>query len=245
MVDFDNRTLVLHGAAGGIGRQIARQFRAGGARVFLVDRDAGALAELAAEIGGGDAVAWAAADIGDPADVHAATAAAVRAFGAIDCLVNSAGVYTGAAVAGMTDAEWRGSVAVNLDGAFFASRSAIPHMADGGAMVHIASLSGHRGDREHAHYAAAKAGVLGLCKTLALELGPKVRVNAVSPGVIETPMAMKQIAGERDRILAATPLRRLGTPADVANVVAFLCSDAAAFVTGEVLHVNGGYFIAG
>jgi 3-oxoacyl-[acyl-carrier protein] reductase len=203
------------------------------------------LAALATELGGGTDVAFAAADLSDPAGARAATQAAAKLFGELDYMVNCAGIYDGVAVADMTDEIWRRSVAVNLDGVFFAAREVMPYLAKGGAIVNIASLSGHRGDRDHAHYAAAKAGVLGFSKTLALELGPCIRVNAVSPGVIETPMALKQIAGEKDRILSATPLKRLGTPADVANAVAFLCSDASSFITGEVLHVNGGYFIAG
>jgi 3-oxoacyl-[acyl-carrier protein] reductase len=224
MFDFSNRALLLHGASGGIGREIARTFHAAGAKVFIVDRAEDMLAALATELGGGTDVAFAAADLSDPAGARAATQAAAKLFGELDYMVNCAGIYDGVAVADMTDEIWRRSVAVNLDGVFFAAREVMPYLAKGGAIVNIASLSGHRGDRDHAHYAAAKAG---------------------SPGVIETPMALKQIAGEKDRILSATPLKRLGTPADVANAVAFLCSDASSFITGEVLHVNGGYFIAG
>jgi len=244
MFDFSSKSLLLHGACGGIGRAVSRLFRDCGADVFLVDRDETALREVAAELGG-CSKKWAAIDVTQPQEVTTATNAAVSMLGKIDYLVNSAGIYSGIPVASMEDAEWHKSIGVNLDGVFFACRAAIPSLAEGGAIVNIASLSGHRGDRNHAHYSAAKAGVLGFSKTLAHELAPRVRVNAISPGVIETPMAMKQIAGEKDRILNNTPLRRLGTPKDIANAVAFLCSDASAFITGEVLHVNGGYFIAG
>lgn len=245
MFDFTSKSLLLYGATGGIGRQIARQFRDAGARVFLVDRDETLLAEFAASLGATDSVAYQSVEMTDPAAVKAATDRAAATFGAIDYMVNSAGLYTGAAVADMDDQDWKLSIGVNLDAVFYASRAVIPHMPEGGAIVNIASLSGHRGDRNHAHYAAAKAGVLGFSKTLALEVAPRLRVNAISPGVIETPMALKQIAGERDRIIATTPLKRFGTPGDIANAVAFLCSDASSFITGEVLHVNGGYFIAG
>ncbi|MFT4160358.1 SDR family NAD(P)-dependent oxidoreductase [Shinella sp.] len=245
MFNFSSKSLLLHGASGGIGCAIAQLFANCGASVFLVDREETPLTQLANEIGNAARVCWMAADVTRAEEVAAATQAAIAAFGKIDYLVNSAGLYTGAAVASMCDSEWRRAIDVNLDSVFFTCRAAVSVLADGGAVVNIASLSGHRGDRDHAHYAAAKAGVLGFSKTLALELAPRVRVNAISPGVIETPMAMKQIAGERDRILNATPLRRLGVPTDIANAVAFLCSDASAFITGEVLHVNGGYYIAG
>jgi 3-oxoacyl-[acyl-carrier protein] reductase len=118
-------------------------------------------------------------------------------------------------------------------------------MNDGGSMVHIASVAGHRGSRQHAHYATAKAGVLGLARSLAQEFAPRnIRVNSVSPGIIDTPMVNDLMRGKGDYILASTPLGRMGTPDEVAGVIAFLASDLASFVTGETVHVNGGYYIA-
>ena len=134
---------------------------------------------------------------------------------------------------------------INLDGVLYASRAMIPVLNEGGSMVHIASVAGHGGSRLHAHYATAKAGVLGLARSLALELAPQnIRVNAVSPGIIDTPMIEDLMKLKGDIIFATTPMGRLGTPDEVAGVIAFLASDLASFITGETVHVNGGYYIA-
>ncbi len=144
----------------------------------------------------------------------------------------------------MDDGHWRNGIGVNLDGVFYTCRAAIPRMAEGGAIVNVASMAGHRGSYSHADYAAAKSGVLGFSRSLAIELAPKVRVNAVSPGLIDTPMVQPLMRAKGDVLLDMTPMKRLGTGEEVGRVVAFLCSDWSGFVTGETIHVNGGLYIA-
>lgn len=145
----------------------------------------------------------------------------------------------------MTDDQWRQSIGINLDGVFLTCRAMIPHMRAGGAIVNLTSMAAHRGSYQHSHYAAAKGAVLSFSRSLALELAPAIRVNTVSPGLIETAMIKHRMESEGHKIVEPTALKRLGQPAEVAKVVAFLCSDWASFITGETVHVNGGLYIAG
>lgn len=166
-------------------------------------------------------------------------------FGHADFLVTGAGVYRDQLVASMSDEQWRETLGINLDGVFFTCRAVAPLLRDGGAIVNIASMAGHRGSYQHAHYAAAKGAVLSFSRSLALELAPRIRVNAVSPGLIDTPLIRPLLAAKGDELIKATPLKRLGRPEEVARAVAFLCSDWASFVNGETLHINGGLCIVG
>jgi 3-oxoacyl-[acyl-carrier protein] reductase len=144
----------------------------------------------------------------------------------------------------MTDAQWRQTIAVNLDSVFFTCRAAIPVMADGGAIVNIASMAGHRGSYMHTHYAAAKGAVLTFSRSLARELAPRIRVNAVSPGLIDTPLIQPLLKVSGPALIEQTLLKRLGKPEEVARVIAFLCSDWSSFLTAETIHINGGLHIA-
>lgn len=243
MIDLSGRVLLLTGAAGGIGAAVARLFRRAGARVVLADR-AAPLALAQALDPTGESVLAAACDVTDSAAVDALVAAAVARFGRIDIVVPCAGIYPDATLDAITDAAWRECLAVNLDGTMALCRAALPHMGDGGAIVTLASIAGHRGSAGHAHYAAAKGAVLAFTRSLAAELSPRgIRANAVSPGLIETPMIAATMTERGPGLVAATPLRRLGTPGEVAGAVLFLASDLAGFVTGETLHVNGGLYI--
>jgi 3-oxoacyl-[acyl-carrier protein] reductase len=245
MIDFTGRTLLVTGASGAIGRAVARLYARLGGNCVLTDLDEAAVSSLASEIDpSGARVLALAHDVTDAAATDAVMARAAVHFGGIDHLVTSAGLYRDAMIATMDDAEWRRSIAINLDGVFYSCRSAIPHLKTGGAIVNIASMAGHRGSFNHGHYAAAKGGVLTLSRTLALELAPKIRVNAVSPGLIEGPMVQPLLAARGPQLMEATPLKRLGTADEVARCVLFLCSDAASFVTGETMHVNGGLHVA-
>src|SRR5690606_40591374 len=126
---------------------------------------------------------------------------------------------------------------------FYTCRVIAPLLREGGAIVTIASVAGHRGSYQHAHYAAAKGAVLAFSRSLALELAPRIRVNAVSPGLIDTPMVQPLLDVRGEELIAAMPLKRLGRPEEVARAIAFLCSDGASFIHGETLHINGGLYI--
>ncbi|MBA4789367.1 MAG: SDR family oxidoreductase [Rhizobiales bacterium] len=245
MFDFSGRTLFLTGANGGISRAIARCFFDLGANCVLTDIDLAGVTGFARELDPSGARTLALRqDAASAAEADAALAAAHDRFGALHALVTSAGLYRERLVAEMDDAHWRSGIGVNLDGVFYTCRAAIPRMAEGSAIVNVASMAGHRGSYSHADYAAAKSGVLGFSRSLAIELAPKVRVNAVSPGLIDTPMVQPLMRAKGEVLLDMTPMKRLGTGEEVGRVVAFLCSDWAGFVTGETIHVNGGLYIA-
>ena len=237
------RTVILTGAAGGIGRATAAVFVADGAHVVLTDRDAAPLAALAQALGRPDQVTTVVADGGDPDAAEQIVDAALAATGRIDDVVLAAGVYPESSVAAMGDADWDACLGINLDAPFRLCRAVAPHLGPGASIVGLTSIAGQRGSRNHAHYAASKAGLLAFLRSLALELAPDVRVNAVAPGTIETPMTAKNRETMQASLLASTPLARFGTPAEVAGVIHFLCTPAAGFMTGQELSVNGGMHV--
>lgn len=179
-------------------------------------------------------------DSNSMADADEAVRMAREAFGGVDFFVPSAGIYLAHPVREMTDEQWRQTIAINLDGVFFLTRRVIHALKPDSAIVFISSLAAHRGAYYNAHYSASKGALLSLTKSLARELGPETRVNAVSPGVINTPMASDLIKARGEASIAQTPLKRLGDPGEVASVIRFLCSSDASFITGETIHVNGG-----
>ncbi len=241
---LDGKVGVLTGAAGAIGGAIARELAGAGMRLVLADLDVEGCRALADALGAERMLA-ARYDATDPGAATALVEAARDRFGAIDVLVPGAGIYPTDAVATMSDEAWRRCLAINLDGVFYLCRAAIPALTDGAAIVLIASVAGHYGSVDHTHYAAAKGGIVALGRSLAKELAPKVRVNVVSPGPIESPMVQPLMAARGAQVLAATPLGRLGTPEEVADGVTFLASPRASYVTGATLHVNGGLYLAG
>ncbi|KAA0969423.1 SDR family oxidoreductase [Aureimonas fodinaquatilis] len=240
--DFQNKTLLLTGANGGIGREVARVFCAGGANLVLADRDAEALREFADTLDT-SAVLVQKLDAADPASVASLVDAAVARFGQTDHVVPSAGIYLAEPFAEMTDEQWRRTLSINLDGVFYLLSRLQPHLASGSSITNLTSLAAHRGATSNAHYSASKGALTSLTRSLARELGPKTRVNAVAPGIIETPMIQDFLKTRAESTLAQTPLGRLGKPEEVASVVAFLASDAASFITGETIHVNGGLYM--
>lgn len=245
MFDFGGKVLLLTGANGGITRAIARLFHQQGASLVLSDLNEAGLKTFGAELDpAGKRVVTLKGDATKSADSDAAVNVARERFGGIDFLVTGAGLYIDQLVETMTDEQWRQTVGVNLDGVFYACRAASKALRDGGAVVNIASMAGHRGSYQHAHYAAAKGAVLSFTRSLALELAPRVRVNAVSPGLIDTPLVVPLLKLRGPQLIEQTPLKRLGTPEEVARVIAFLCSDWASFITGETVHINGGLYIA-
>lgn len=195
--------------------------------------------EVAGEIGG---VALQ-GDVADPAEVQSLIERVESELGDVDLLVNNAGVTRDTLIARMSDEDWELVVDTNLRGSFNTCRAVVRKMLRrrSGAIVNVTSVVGLRGNPGQANYVSSKAGVVGLTKALARELGSRgVRVNAVAPGYIDTELTQALPEKAREAILANTPLARLGEPEDVARAVRFLCSDEASFVTGEVLLVDGG-----
>ena len=220
-------------------------FRAGGASLLIADRDAALLRSTAAGFAGGRGeVVQRTGDVTSMADCEALAEAARTAFGGLDVVVPSAGVYFDEPFASMTTGQWRRTMSVNLDGVFNTVRAALPLLADGGSIILLSSRAGHSGGSlGHTHYGATKGAILALMRGLARELGPRFRVNAVSPGVIATPMTAASMAGQTNELLAQIPLRKFGSAFDVAGAILFLASDYAAYVTGEAIQVNGGIYM--
>lgn len=235
----------ITGASGGIGSAIARRFAAGGYDAALFCHARQSSAELVREelLAAGRQAGVYVCDVADPASFSRAYAAAEADFGVPDALVAAAGLADQRLVQEVDDALYRRLTGVNLDGAFYAVRAALPGMIrrKSGAIVLVSSMWGEIGGSCEAVYSAAKAGVIGLCRAVAKEVAPSgIRVNCVSPGVILTDM-VRPLGEETLRALAEeTPLGRLGTPDDVAEAVWFLASDAASFITGQDLSVSGG-----
>jgi NAD(P)-dependent dehydrogenase (short-subunit alcohol dehydrogenase family) len=230
------RGAVVTGGARGIGRAIADRLAAGGAPVVLVDCDLDG-------VDPGDHLALT-ADVADPEATTAAIDAAADRLGGLAVLVTSAGFGTAKSLDRYRDDEWARLVGVNLTGVWHAIRAALPHLRAAGdaSIVNIAGTAASRPTRGEGPYAAAKAGVVALTKTAALEYAPAVRVNAVSPGYVATRLT-RAVADDPDlraRVERRIPLGRLGTVDDVAGVVAFLCSPAAAYLTGQDIVVDGG-----
>jgi NAD(P)-dependent dehydrogenase (short-subunit alcohol dehydrogenase family) len=243
---LDGQRAVVTGGASGIGRATATRMVEEGARVAIIDRNADAAHEVAATIGGSAHVA----DVGDPDELRAAVDAAAATMGGLTTLFNNAGIGNQAPLHEWEPAEWDRLLRVNLTGVYLGFRAAIPHLraAGGGSIVSTASISGTRPAAGEAPYAAAKAGVAALTASAALEYGPHIRVNAVSPGMIVTALTeplLQFLPHERERYERTTPLGRLGEPADIADVVVFLCSDLARFITGQNLVVDGGMTLHG
>jgi NAD(P)-dependent dehydrogenase (short-subunit alcohol dehydrogenase family) len=241
--DLDQKIALVTGAGAGIGEACARRLAAGGARVAIVDRDLPAAGRVAGELDGAVAID---ADVSDPMAVDAMVAAVVEAFGRLDIAINNAGIGgLRAPIAEQTPESWREVLSVNLDGVFYCIRAELPAMlrGGGGAIVNIASVLSVTGFEGSAHYVAAKHGVLGLTQNAALEYATQgIRVNAVAPGFIATPLLKSSMnADEAAAIGALHPQNRLGEPEEVAELVAWLASDAASFVNGSIYPVDGAY----
>lgn len=246
---LEGKTAIISGAAGprGIGFATAKLFAAQGAKVAIVDIDGGAAETAAAELGRHHL--GLACDVTDRTSCGRAVDAVTAQFGRIDILINNAGVTQPAKVVDIVEADWDRLMDVNLKGVLYLSQATIPVMQGqkAGAIACMSSVSAQRGGGilGGPHYSAAKAGVLGLARAMARELGPDgIRVNCVTPGLIQTDINAGKISDEsRGKILEGIPLNRLGVPEDVARIFLFLASELSGYVTGATIDVNGGMLI--
>jgi 3-oxoacyl-[acyl-carrier protein] reductase len=242
MFDLTGKTALVTGASGGIGGAIAHALYAQGAAVTLAGTRRGALDELAARLGERAHVRT--ADLKDPAAADALVKEAEEALGGrIDILVNNAGLTRDTLALRMKDEDWQTVLDVNLTAGFRLIRAALRGMMRrrAGRIVNITSVVGATGNPGQANYAASKAGLVGMSKSLAAEIASRrITVNCVAPGFIATAMTDALTAEQREGAAKAIPMGRVGTPDDVAACVVFLASDEAAYVTGQTLHVNGG-----
>ncbi len=241
MFRLDGKSALVTGASGGIGAQIARALHAQGAKVALSGTRRDALEALAAELGDGAAVCP--ADLREAGAADALIAAAEAAFGPLAILVNNAGLTKDGLAMRMKDEDWATVLDVDLAAPFRLARATLRGMLKrrAGRIIGIGSVVGATGNPGQANYAAAKAGLVGMSKALAQEVGSRgITVNVIAPGFIETPMTDALGEEQRARLIGAIPLGRMGAPADVAGAAVFLASDEAAWITGTVLHVNGG-----
>lgn len=243
--DVRGKRVVLTGAGRGLGRLLAHAFSEAGASVVLVARTEADLKAVAAELPGPTLVC--AGDVTDPASNEAVADAAVAQWGGLDVWISNAGISpVVAGPLGTDPAVWREVLEVNLTGAFLGARAAARVMADGGRLIFTGSVLGERPGRGLSAYSASKAGLVGLAKALALDLAPAgITVNVVAPGWFDSPLADGWKANPKleAAVLGHTAQRRWGSAADLPGAYQFLASDAAAFVTGTVLNVDGGYLL--
>ncbi len=239
------KTALVTGAARGIGLATTKLFLAEGRRVAMIDRDADVLVEEAAKLKG---VVPLVADISDPQQVTEMVAKAKAAFGQIDALVNNAGIADFGPIEETDFARWRRVMETNLDGVFLTSQACIPHLRETrGAIVNIASISGLRASTLRVAYGTSKAAVIQLTLQQAVELGEHgIRANVVAPGPVRTKLAMAVHTKEIiEAYHDALPLNRYGTEDEIGNVIVFLCSDKASFVTGQLIASDGGFEATG
>jgi 3-oxoacyl-[acyl-carrier protein] reductase len=241
MFDLTGKTALVTGASGGIGAAVAKALHGAGASVALHGTRAERLEALAGELGGRAHVTP--ADLGDRAAAEGLAKQAAEAMGGLDILVNNAGLTRDNLFMRMSAEEWDRVLQVNLTAAFLLSKAALRGMmkARWGRIVNVTSVVGHTGNPGQGNYAAAKAGLAAMSKSLAAEVASRgITVNCVAPGFIETAMTDKLSDEQKGRIMGQIPAGRMGTPEDCAAAVLYLASPEAAYVTGQTLHVNGG-----
>jgi 3-oxoacyl-[acyl-carrier protein] reductase len=244
---MNNRIALITGASRGIGRACALALSEAGARVAIAARNREKLEEVAAEIrtAGRDCYT-AGIDLASEQSIREAFAAITKEFGAIEILVNNAGITRDGLAVRMKRADWDTVLDTNLTGTFLCIQQVLQPMmrARWGRIINITSVVGEMGNAGQVNYSASKAGLIGVTKTLAQEMGSRgITVNAVAPGFVETDMTGVLSAEIKEKMLTAIPLHRIGQPSDIAGAVRFLASDEAAYITGHVLDVNGGLYM--
>lgn len=249
MSGIAGRIALVTGASQGIGRACALELAKAGAVVALAARNEAKLAEVQAEIeaAGGTAAAFA-IDVSDEASIKAGAKAVLERFGKVEILVNNAGITKDGLVLRMKRADWDDVMTTNLTGAFLLTQALLGAMLKNrwGRIINISSVVGRTGQAGQVNYAATKAGLIGLTRSLAREVASRgVTVNAVAPGYIETPMTAVLNEAQTTAMMTTIPLGRAGTDSDIAHAVAYLASEGAGYVTGHVLDVNGGMFMGG
>jgi 3-oxoacyl-[acyl-carrier protein] reductase len=244
MALLEGRTSVITGSAQGIGYAIAEAFAAEGANVVIADINAEAAKEAASRLGIGERAIGVGCNVADGKDVHDLVTTATDTFGSLDVFVNNAGITRDATMRKMTEDMFDQVIAVHLRGSWLGTRAAADVMRDqqnGGSIVNISSISGKVGLLGQTNYSAAKAGIIGLTKAAAKEVGfARVRVNAVQPGLIRTPMTETMREDIMEARLKEIALGRMGEPAEIAQAVLFLASDMSSYMSGAVLEVTGG-----
>ncbi len=246
-MSLNGKTALVTGAAQGIGREIALALATDGADVAICDVNLEAAQKTAAEIESKGKKALALkANVAASGDVTAMIDEVVAKFSRIDILVNNAGITRDGLILRMKDEDWDLVLSINLKGAFLCSRAALKFMAKqrAGTIINIASIVGAMGNAGQANYVASKAGLIGLTKTIAREYANRnITANAVAPGFIETAMTQALPENVRQELAKQIPMGKLGTPEDVANAVRFLASPWASYISGQVIHVNGGMYM--
>jgi len=245
--DFENKVAIVTGAAQGIGAACAERLARDGAAVALWDIDDSRGQALAASLAArGQRAIYRHCNVARKAEVDAALAETLAVFGRVDALVNNAGIFKAADFLDITEADWDAVLDVNLKGAFLVAQAVARSMVEsgGGAIVHMSSVNGLMAIPSIASYNVSKGGINQLTRVMALALADHgIRVNAVAPGTIATELAKQAVLGSdeaRARIMSRTPLKRLGEPSEIADVAAFLLSDAASYMTGQIVYADGG-----
>jgi meso-butanediol dehydrogenase/(S,S)-butanediol dehydrogenase/diacetyl reductase len=241
MRGLKNKRVVITGGASGIGFATAARFLDEGARVVILDKDREAGEKLPAQLPG--LTMFFPCDVSDMGQVQSAVEETIRVVGGIDVLINNAGISIRHDFLDITPGEWEQVLAVNLSGVFYVAQTVARHMMEngGGVILNTASTNGIMGYRHYSDYNASKAGVIELTKSMALELAPRIRVNAIAPGYILTPMQRSEYTDEMlEEVNRKLPLKRHGTPEEVAALFAFLASKEAEFITGQIYVLDGG-----
>lgn len=244
---LEGKTAIVTGAGKGIGRAIALALGEAGANVLLVARTESDLEQVMEEMAG-DRTAYAVADVTDRNEIQSAVEKAVEQFGSVDILVNNAGMNIRSKLDDATDSEWHRIMDTNAQSVFMFSQEAAKHMTKGASIINVSSVGGDRALKTGVVYAASKAAIIQMTKVMAMEWGERgIRVNAIGPWYFRTPLTENLLSDQEylDSILAVTPLKRVGELPEVASPVVFLASEAAGYITGQTLFIDGGMSIHG